>query len=333
MKKLLLPLCILLGASSCLSRSVITAEEYYSIGMAYFDLGKFAEAERWLNRARQEDKTQVASEYNLGRIAFETGRYQDAVEYFDRVLKKDPLNVMALRAAAYTRIKTGENDLAEALYNRVVELIPESADDGYNYALVLYVLKKYEKAQEALSRHSYALDENKDMLLLLARTQRGLEKVEAIDSYAKWLVNSTDVKVQYEYAQLLEEEELYAKALEQYREILAALPKDSTEPQKEEVRFTILRLLMIADGEEGLKELNAVVGEGFADIDALTSLMEDERLSEANRKGIEEAIGVIQKKAAEAEAAKGAKNTGETPEGEETGPEDPGAAEGGPSGG
>jgi tetratricopeptide (TPR) repeat protein len=319
----LLLLGVLPGVSSCLSGSAASAEEYYSIGMAYFELGKFEEAEKWLNRARGEDKTRVASEYNLGRIAFEAGRYGDAVEYFDRVLKKDPVNVMALRAAAYTRIKTGENEMAAALYNRVLELVPESADDGYNYALVLYVLKEYGKAEEVLFRHSHALDENMDMLLLLARTQKGLEKVEAVDAYAKWLGNNTDAGVRYEYAQVLEKEELYARALEQYREALGGLSGAGGEPKKEELRLAIVRLLMIADGEseEGIKELNGAVEEGFADVDALASLMEDPRLSEANRGGIGEAIEAIKRKAAGTEAVKDA-GSPEAPEGGETGPDE-----------
>jgi Tfp pilus assembly protein PilF len=101
---LLLPLVI----NSCATWGSVAAEEYYTLGMAYFELGKFAEAEKWLNRARIADKTKTASDYNLGRIAYETGRYQDAAKLFEGILKKDPQNVMALKAAAYTRIKTGD---------------------------------------------------------------------------------------------------------------------------------------------------------------------------------------------------------------------------------
>jgi tetratricopeptide (TPR) repeat protein len=130
--------------SSCASRGDVRAEEYFSIGMAYFELGNYAEAEKWLDRARTSNKTLIASEYNLGRIAFETGRYGDAVLHFERILVRDPDNVMALQAAAYSRIKNGDLEKAEALYNRVLVLVPESADDGFNYALVLYGLKQYD---------------------------------------------------------------------------------------------------------------------------------------------------------------------------------------------
>jgi Tfp pilus assembly protein PilF len=202
--------------SSCTSFAA-SAEEYYSIGMAYFELGKFEEAERWLNRAKAADKTKVASEYNLGRIAFETGRYREAAVIFDRILDRDPQNTLALRAAAYTRIKTGELTKAEQYYQRVLKLIPESADDGYNYSLVLFAVKKFEEAELALTKNPYALEDNKDALLLYARIQKAQDKVEAIDTYAKFLANNPEPQVRYEYAQLLESAELYAKAVDEYR--------------------------------------------------------------------------------------------------------------------
>ena len=72
----------LAGFSSCATRNVAQAEEYFTIGMAFFELGRFTDAELWLNRARTMDRTMIATEYNLGRIAFETGRYLEAARYF-----------------------------------------------------------------------------------------------------------------------------------------------------------------------------------------------------------------------------------------------------------
>jgi tetratricopeptide (TPR) repeat protein len=261
-----------------------SAEEYYSIGMAYFDMGKYAEAERWLNRARAADKTRTASEYNLGRIAYETGRFFDAADHFDKVLSRDPKNVMALRAAAYTRIKTGEIDKAEALYRRVLSLVPESVDDGYNHALVLFAMEKYEEAEKLLSGRQYAMAENKDMLLLFARTQKVLNKVEAADSYAQWLKDNKDALVRYEYARVLEQAELYAKALEEYAATLAEFPADSVNPSKADLRFEMARVLLVADNEnpQGIAELEAALAEGFSDKEALEALAADKRVLESS---------------------------------------------------
>jgi tetratricopeptide (TPR) repeat protein len=283
---------LLIGvALSCQSFGT-SAEEYYSIGMAYFEMGKYEEAERWLSRAEAADKTQVASEYNLGRIAFETGRYEDAVRYFERVLARDQSNVMVLRALAYTRIKTGEIDKAEALYAKVLALVPDSLDDGYNHALVLFAMEKYEEAEKLLAAGGFVLSENKDMLLLLARTQRALKKVEAADTYAQWLLENDDSRVRREYARILEEAELYAKALEEYQTILSNLPADSVDPAKADVRFDAARVLLIADSENplGMTELRAALEDGFADREAMESLAADERIPEAGREEIRDII-------------------------------------------
>ncbi|MDR0643257.1 MAG: tetratricopeptide repeat protein [Treponema sp.] len=260
--------------------------------MAYFELGKYAEAELWLSRAEAADKTKIASEYNLGRIAFETGRYEEAARHFEKVLARDGSNVMALRALAYTRIKTGEIDKAEALYARVLALVPDSLDDGYNHALVLVAMEKYEEAEKLLSSNSLILDENRDMLLLLARTQRALGKVEAADTYDRWLKEGDDALVRYEYAKILEEAELYAKALEEYQAVLVNLPGDSVNPAKADVRFELARIFLIADTEnpQGMAELRTALEEGFEDREALEALAADERISEAGREEIQELI-------------------------------------------
>ncbi|GHV61129.1 hypothetical protein AGMMS49587_04460 [Spirochaetia bacterium] len=315
-----LTLCLFSYLSCASTGGAVSAEEYYTIGMAYFELGKFEEAEQWLNRALAADKTKTASEYNLGRIAFDAGRYKDAAVRFEKVLAKDPVNVMALKAAAYTRIKTGELEAAEKLYQRVLDLVGDSADDGYNYALVLYALKKYEKAEALIGNNQLALLENKDVLLLYARTQSAQGKVEAVDSYAKWLVDNKDPKVNYEYARVLEKAELYARALEEYRTGLAALAQDSKDPTKAELRYAIARLIFIADPEnpEGITELRGALTDGYHDDTALEELVRDERIDTALRDEIRAIIDDPKRATPAAEKEAGAEKT----EAEKTGTDD-----------
>ncbi|MDR1899471.1 MAG: tetratricopeptide repeat protein [Treponema sp.] len=282
----LLPAMLFLAG--CASWQNRYAEEYYTIGMAYFEMGKFEEAEKWLNRAKMADRTQTASEYNLGRIAFETGRYEDAAKIYDRILSKDPKNVMALKAAAYTRIKLGDLGAADGYYRRVLYLVPDSADDGYNHALVLFAMKRYDETEQILQGHQFSLLDNADAQLLLARTQRAMDKVEAVDSYARWLIDNKDPQVKYEYAEELEKAELYARALEQYRELMNEIPPEG-ELTKQDVRFALARVLLVADGEnpEGLTELKTAVSEGFADTEALRKLAADPRIDGAIKDEIE----------------------------------------------
>jgi len=305
------PLCLcvslFLFLNGCASFGAVSAEEYFAIGMAYYDMGKFAEAEKWLNRAKAKDRTMSASEYNLGRIAFETGRYDEAIKRFESILKRDPQNILALKAAAYTYIRSGDIEKAAELYDRVLVLVPESADDGYNYALVLFAMKKYPEAEQILKKHDLALLDNNDVLLLYARAQKEQNKPEAIDTYEKWLVNNTDAQVRYEYGQLLEAQEMFARALEEYRLALSGLSGSSVDPSKQDVRFTIARLLLFADagGSDGIKELQEAVNEGFADIEKVTELLDDERINTANKEELRKIITQLEQAAEE--AAKAAK--------------------------
>ena len=273
----------------CATRG-LSAEEYFALGMAFFEIGQnrtanrdhyFREAERWLNRARARDRTMAASAYNLGRLHFEAGRFAEAADQFESVLVHDPYNVLALRAAAYTRIRTREIERASELYERFLALVPESADDGYNHALVLFAMQRYDEAERVLRRNEFALMENADFLLLYARAQSRQGKPEAIDSYAAWLVHNTDGRVRFEYALVLEEWSLYARALEEFRLALEELGQGATDPSRPEARFAVARVLLVADpgNAEGLVELRGAVADGYDDFDAIEALLDDDRIS------------------------------------------------------
>ena len=274
------------------STMATSAEEYFSIGMAYYDLGKYEDAEKWLNRAKQADKTYAASQYNLGRIAFERKRFDEAVKIFESILKKDPDNILALRAAAYTRIKMGDIEIAQKHYSRLLVLVPESSDDGYNHALVLFAMKRYSEVEEILEKYPFSMLENKEVQLLFARSQGKQNKVEAIDNFAAWLSANSDysdkaaaTRARFEYAQVLEHHEFYARALEEFRKAHEDTAAAATEPAKKEIRFAIARVLLIAEGESsaGVTEMQSAVDDGFKNIEAIEELINHAKISAANK--------------------------------------------------
>ena len=283
--------------SSCMTGGEVKAEEYYTIGMAYYELGKYEEAEQWLRRARTADKTMTASEYNLGKIAFETERFGEAALHFERVLKQDPDNVMALKSAAYSRIKNGDLEKAKALYERVLVLIPESSDDGFNYALVLYGMGKYEASEDVLNKYPFALEENTPSMLLFARAQSAQNKIEAVNSYDKWAKAASPASAQglYEYAKLLEAEGFYARALEQYTAAQNAPATDTEKLKKSSLMFEEARLLLTADPEstEGIAKLSASVAAGFSDTAAIETLLQNEKLSAKNKEDAKKILDAL----------------------------------------
>jgi len=291
--------CLVLGG--CAGRWALTAEEYFSIGMAYFEIGQhrtanrdhyFREAERWLTRARSRDRTMAASSYNLGRLHFEVGRFEEAALEFESILRLDPYNTLALRAAAYTRIRNGDMEKASALYDRFLALVPESADDGFNHALVLFAMGRYAEAEQTLRRNEFVLMDNPDFLLLYARAQGRQDKPEAIDSFATWLDQNPTApvvdRVRFEYARVLESRGLYARALDEYRAALEGLAATAVNPSRPDARFAVARVLLVADpgNPDGMAELRGAVSDGHADFDAIEALLGDERIGVGHREEI-----------------------------------------------
>ncbi|MDR0448355.1 MAG: tetratricopeptide repeat protein [Treponema sp.] len=222
---------------SCLS-SAVKAEEFFALGTAFFELKKYSDAEIWFLKAKNHPSTKVASEYNLGRIAYETGRYRDAENYFERVLHIDKENIIALKAAAYTCIRLEELDRAEKYYKRILDLVPESYDEGYNYALVLSALGKAKEAENVLVKYNNT--ENPKALLIIARAQKQQGKPEAADAYNASLLKDDDPAVRVEYAAYLAETGLSTKALEEYKKALES--SKLSEEKKSEINKAIEEL-------------------------------------------------------------------------------------------
>jgi len=245
-------LLIALGSlflASCVS-SASKAEEYYALGIAYFDLQKYEQAETWFNKSKNHQTTRTASEYNLGRIAYEKGRYDDARHYFERIIKRDKENITALRAVAYTCIKLKKLDKAEEYYGRILELVPESYDEGYNYALVLMAMGRPEEAEQALITYTDVTvannnTERTEAILLLARAQKEQGKPEAADTYTACLEKDDNPIIRMEYAAYLAKVGHKEKAIEEYNKALENTK--TTEAKKEEIRKAIAR---VESGEE-----------------------------------------------------------------------------------
>jgi tetratricopeptide (TPR) repeat protein len=282
--------------SSCASGiGAVSSEEYFSLGEAYMAMERFDEAEKWFQRAQTSPKTKTAAQYNLGRIAFETSRYEESAEIFEKIIEQDAQNTMAIKAAAYARIKNGDFDIAENHYEELLKLVPESADDGYNYALVLLALGKTNEASNVISKYAFALEENDDLLLLYARVQKAEHKIEAVDNYDLWLKKNSDIQVQFEYAESLENAELYARAIEQYRAIINADLSNFPNLTKPQIRFSLARTLLVADPSvsDGITELQGAVADGFNDKDAVNSLLEMEGISAEHKEEIKTIIDGI----------------------------------------
>jgi tripartite-type tricarboxylate transporter receptor subunit TctC len=87
--------------------------------------------------------------------------------------------------------------------------------------------------------------------------------------------------------------------LEEYRKILTETTDDTSGIKRNELRFALARLLLIADGEnaEGMTELETAVNEGFDNIEAVEKLQKDAKISAANRDKMRNILNTMQRNA------------------------------------
>ncbi|MDR2553288.1 MAG: tetratricopeptide repeat protein [Treponema sp.] len=268
-----------LASVSCISLSM--AEEYYALGTAYFDLKKYGEAETWYGKSKFHRRTRSASEYNLGRIAYAVGRYDEAAGHFERVLARDPENVTALKAVAYTFVKTGNFVKAEEYYSRVLSLVPEGYDEGYNYALVLTAMDRNQEAEAVLIK--YNITDSADALFLLALARKKQGKPEAADTFRASILKKPSPRVRFEYGEFLEEQEQFAKALEEYRLALGGASQDGPAPSL--IKFRMAAALIKGDSvsTEGITLLQEALNEGFLDKEAMEALLTSPKIPAAKK--------------------------------------------------
>ncbi len=266
----------------------VSEDELYSIGKAYFDLGKYTEAEVWFQKASRYKKTEAASLYYIGRILFIQQKYDEAAQIFENLLKKDTSNLMLLKAAAFSYLASQNYEKAEALYKKVVALSPESKDSGYGYALVLYGLKKYDDALSILKKLNADSGEDRDALLLLARTEKKLGYPEALDHYSKWLDKGDNPTVLKEFAEVAAGQLLFARAIEALKKIKQTGREAEAGLQKGEIDFLLGKYIMISDSSDnqGLKNIESALALGYNDETQIDLLLSDPRLSDNQKQSI-----------------------------------------------
>jgi len=68
----------------------LSAADFFFKGIAAYDAGKMAEAERWFKKATEADPGYVKAWRWLGRVYYETGRYKEAANAYEKAVELDP---------------------------------------------------------------------------------------------------------------------------------------------------------------------------------------------------------------------------------------------------
>ncbi|HEC03928.1 MAG TPA: tetratricopeptide repeat protein [Phycisphaerales bacterium] len=129
-------------AAGCYARLIAmldspSAEDFYRLGLAYFQTGDLTSAEDTFILMRQANPTDFKAELYLGHVVTEAGRLAEAQAHYAAAVEKNPTSAEALVALAGLQIKTNRHaDAAENLA-KAVALGDNRPQVHYNYILAL----------------------------------------------------------------------------------------------------------------------------------------------------------------------------------------------------
>lgn len=103
-------------------------ETIVGLGNAYFDWGKYADAEKWyaLALTKKTDDTNVRTDFGLTFIFREKPDYDRAITEFMKVLEKDPKHIQALQNLTVAFTKQSNQSKANETLNRLKETDPQN---------------------------------------------------------------------------------------------------------------------------------------------------------------------------------------------------------------
>jgi adenylate cyclase len=125
---------------------------YASLGALYRDTGKYAEAVKYLQQAKEKDPDNVSTAIALART-YDLMQDEVAAEsiYLDAIARA-PKNWLAYQGYGYFLIRKGRHDEAIKNYDKVLNLTPENASTLNNIGTAYLYKGEFKKAAQSLER-------------------------------------------------------------------------------------------------------------------------------------------------------------------------------------
>jgi tetratricopeptide (TPR) repeat protein len=215
------------------------ASMFYYRGIAEYQTGKAAEAERSFNAAIKANPKDAASLYYLGQIAFKAGRLDDSIALLNRATLNDAriASAWALLTTAYLRraasatveAKADADYLSAVRAGESLTRIRTDAEAATLFAQALIGAKQFPRAATVLERVTVGDDAKGVTLYLLgvahSRAKNFPKAIAALERAAA--KTPDDVNIYRELGYAYEVSKQYGKALTAYEKGASLAPGDT----------------------------------------------------------------------------------------------------------
>ncbi len=142
---------LLLAVVSCQTAPELSlAEDYLTLGTAYYDLKNWSQAERFLLRAVQLDPANKAARFNLALTLLQQSRPEEAIGHLKDLLSDDSENTVLLKTLGYAYFWSKNFTEARSVYRKVLDILVQDRDTQFNLGLIAYELGEYSEARQIL---------------------------------------------------------------------------------------------------------------------------------------------------------------------------------------
>lgn len=254
------------------------AVEWYGVGNAWLDAGKWSEAGKAYDRALDLDPGLVAASYNAARALIEAASYDKALAILDKLTATDSRNVRFIGLRAYALYKAGRMAEATTAYENAWALNQWAPDVVYNSALLALEAGDAEKALERIGPLASAKPDDDAVITLQARAFLKVGKADEAQALLEDLRSrgKADAGTLESLGALYEKSENYAKALDVYAEAVA---KDA-KLAGSWFALARIRLTQADDAKAGLDALTRALDAGYADKGGALALLSSLHLLE-----------------------------------------------------
>jgi tetratricopeptide (TPR) repeat protein len=215
------------------------ASMLYYRGVAEYQTGKAAEAERSFNAAIKANPKDAASLYYLGQIAFKGGRLDESIAFLNRATVNDAriASAWALLTTAYLRraaaatveAKADADYLSAVRAGESLTRVRADAETSTLFAQALIGAKQFARAATVLERVTTGDDAKGVTLYLLgvshSRAKNYPKAISALERAAA--KTPDDVNVYRELGYAYEVSKQYGKAFDAYQKGAALAPADT----------------------------------------------------------------------------------------------------------
>jgi tetratricopeptide (TPR) repeat protein len=286
--KRLLPVVPLLIVAALILSGCVTsrrdheiASEFYDLGNAYVELGKYDKAITEFQAALKIDPGFVKADYNLALAYAHSKKTDDAIAILKRLLIADPENTQVLSALGWAYHLAARDADALVQYATVVRLSPADLNALYNAGIILWKLKRPQEAMEKFNDLLARAPDDTDTLYAAGSLLLSLDDAAgSADMISRYLDKKpADSEGWYLLAAAAERQKKYTQALAAYDKIIAI---DSAQG---DAWFGETRLLLtvVEDAQRGLDALGKALAAGFKDTKAVQALLDSPGLLERDK--------------------------------------------------